>query len=509
MFWLSSLFWLVLNKATIGYRRTSSFPFKKKNIHSSSCSSNSSTPRDKPKRNHSTMIRIGTWNVLLPTDEYDADYGCPLQIALCQNDATAKAACTRARQRRVWNAIEDSSAALDVLSLQEVSDDFLALQSARRSSRWTLVHRSDECALLLSTRSNYQAISVYNVHVERLSGCPSVPVVVFGPRPTITNASTLPDSGARIAVGSVHVQPSSSSASDTMSAWYAAAAAAMRNATAAWQLRYPHRANSSIESLASSSSATVKPTRVVVAPAVAMVLAGDFNYNLTDPALHLPIGWNLVHGADDDDSGIRGTSQKEDNWMGNFDGFFVASSPLPPRGTKVACVDADCQLKATAVAVSMRGFMPKVVRGFTQGGRIHATAQFAVAGATTTANDGDATTVTMMNLLTPDDLIHAGNDDDLRLLFSKSSNFNDNRSDVQLVPLSNPRTQSLSDHVLVTASFSIATINMRPKSTTTRLVPFYVTAAVIAAVLAIAAIVRSFGNRRQGFDPVATRSSVT
>ena len=51
-----------------------------------------------------------------------------------------------------------------------------------------------------------------------------------------------------------------------------------------------------------------------------MILGGDFNQNLTD--LGAVRGWSVL-SVDVDENALLGTTQKELNWMGNFDGFLL------------------------------------------------------------------------------------------------------------------------------------------------------------------------------------------
>lgn len=190
------------------------------------------------RNNHRSSLRIGTWNVLLQADEYDLEYGCPLQISLCKNsnttytdnttnttNTTAEMDCTRARRKRVWQTMEDRAGSLDLFCLQEVEDAFLELQP--NGSSWTLIHRRDEGALFLNSRSSsYQVHATYDVSLPNLSGCSSVPMAIL--RYNYSSAGDFDADSAAIVVGSVHVQ---ASVSNIMQEWYSVTAEVIRNAT--------------------------------------------------------------------------------------------------------------------------------------------------------------------------------------------------------------------------------------------------------------------------------------
>jgi hypothetical protein len=313
------------------------------------------------------MIRVGTWNVLLMDDEYHTSWGCPLQIALCSSSNDTQVACTRQRRQRVWDAMEGQSDILDVLFLQEVEDDFLQLQSS--SSNWTTVARSGECAILLSTKSRFQVMSVYEVALSDLSGCSSVPMALLAVGASNNNSV--------VAVGALHVKASVSD----MDLWYATACATFQNDSS-------HRRR------------------------IPFIIGGDFNHNLTSTTTTvLPLGWRLVYATNVEP--LLGTTQKEQNWMGNFDGFLVS---VPEDETR---------LVPQLVQATVAGFMPKVVRN----GQT-AVAQFDVA-----------------------------NDDEL--MFSAIS-----QEPFVSVPKSNSRTQVMSDHLLVTGAFVWRNANTPSESPT-------------------------------------------
>lgn len=308
----------------------------------------------------SLSVRAATWNVLLQGDEYDPEYGQPLSIKLC---AGREDACTLTRWERVWSVIEEKASAVDVLLLQEITDTFLGLQPV--DSSWTLVRRSGECGVLMSGRSNFTVTTTFDVAMPGLSGCPAVPMVL------------LDDA---FAIGSVHVRASVTN----RTAWYSSAVQALTGALSG-----------------------ASPTRAL--------LGGDFNHNLTEvgATFTLPTSWTLAY--DPNIQPILGTSQKEYNYMGMFDGFFLSPAIVPFNPKAM-----------------VRGFMPKVVQGLPQNGQIQEYAQF--------------------------------NFSSNQLFFSASSNFAASMGVV--VPRSHPLNEALSDHLLVAATFAT------PKPRTVRYVVY-------------------------------------
>lgn len=198
--------------------------------------------------------------------------------------------------------------------------------------------------------------------------------------------------------------------------------------------------------------------------------------------------------------------------MGNFDGFFVSPAWFQRGLGKRGALDVtsnDQVVKVTDVAVSMEGFMPKVVQNLPQGidRTLQATAQFAVAakGAAVTNSSVVAVATTLEKMLLTD------NNWDLQLFFSASSDFSNSSDDVVAVPRSNPRLQSLSDHLMVEATFCVTgfALSSSPAAsqTATRPVPWLlyrsITAAVAILVVAVAAARRIIGGaRRSEFDLV-------
>lgn len=487
-----------------------------------------------------SSFRVGTWNILSPSDELDPDYGCPLQIAICQHSNTTPTsssnetapppptdddkigggdfcngtttATTRARYQRIWHVLEDQAAALDVMCLQEASDLFWSLHNSssssssnntvnnkcsetsnsslysNASSHWTLVHQSGECAILHSTFSKYSVVvgSQQLVDLPNLSGCPALPLLAFSLSHTNNNSNTSSRRSMSAAddddyssattttflVGSVHVQASVTN----MSEWYATAAALLLQNTT---FVFSSSSNDDTDPLASPTS-----NRSVV-----FVLGGDFNHNLTDVnsnknasssgAVHQPDHWSVVAAEHDKNNSwlpTACTSQKEHNWMGSFDGFWVSepyiwqqqqqqdqeySNPLQNHSLR---------LESSQVKVHIEGFMPKVVLGLPQGGVEQSITQFAVITTSVTSNG----TTVITGLASIERIQEWSTDDDvLQLVFNSASDFSSiidggsdsiNASNITgnssaemlfAMPHSNPRTQVLSDHMMVSASFLV------------------------------------------------------
>jgi hypothetical protein len=309
------------------------------------------------------MLKVATWNVLLEEDEYNLQWGNPLSIAFCGGGN--QSACLFARWRRIWDQLEslpDDNNNNDVALLQEVQDGFLQLQSPL--SNWTVWHRMGECAIL-GRRNDVVNLTVhakYEVNVPGLSGCPAVPMVVM--------SSAADKDNTQIHLGSLHV------------------AASIPNLTE-WL---------DTVALPSFRTGTNNATRII--------LGGDFNHNLTDvPAIMgQEQGWSVVRSSSNNP--LEGTSQKEDNWMGNFDGFLVYGMEAQRDPS-----------------VLLQGFMPKVVQGYPQHGDvIQEVGQFQWEEQTS------------------------------KLLFSAKSSIR-NLATVKEIPKSHPVKEALSDHLLVTATF--------------------------------------------------------
>jgi hypothetical protein len=381
----------------------------------------------------SSSIRVGTWNVLLPLDEYDPEYGCPLQIALCSSSTSStsqvndssiqmtREECTLARQERVWQTLQDRAASLDVVAIQEVDSNFLQLLN-RTNSSWTVIHQSGECALLLSTYSNYYAVASYTVELPRLSGCPSVPLTMFQmDNVDIDAGENAVNSSTLYIVGSIHVQASVTD----MDEWY----------NVSEQLLY----NASIAALTAR-------TGDVASTQFALIVAGDFNHNLTDAKPRND--WQLVYATNNANL-FYGTTQKEYNWMGVFDGFWVSPPFLYAGGVTdkisaggVTRPNDNLLLQTVNVQAFVDGFMPKVMYHLPQLDGVEQTkAQFAI------LSRQNHSLVSRERILEWNDA-----DEDLVLAFSESSDF-ENDPDVFIVPHANPYTQVLSDHMMVTAIF--------------------------------------------------------
>jgi Endonuclease/Exonuclease/phosphatase family len=378
----------------------------------------------------SPELRVGTWNVLSFADEYDADFGCPLSIAICPNDDTSnlsgyRSAFTQQRQQRIWNRIESLYDALDVLCLQEVQEDFLSLHNTS-ASHWTMVQQSTECAIFISKAAVFHLKTSYNVtNIPNLSGCASVPIVVL--LPPSYNASWS-DASPSYLIGSVHVQASVTD----MDAWYQSAWDAIYKSTIALEDWRP-------------------------ANPVWVILAGDFNHNLTAPSN----GTRWTQVAVGNESLLPGTTQKEYNYMGNVDGFLISSAPLFNVSQKDATL---LRLEASNVSCHLEGFMPKVVQGFLQGNVVQEAAQFSLAW----IKDEENLTQFWNESQLQDFAMNRSSNDTpslLQLLFSESSSFVSSDL-VQVVPNSNPFSQALSDHLLVTATFGVVPVNTRDDAPT-------------------------------------------
>ena len=213
------------------------------------------------------MLNIATWNILLESDEFNANWGNPLSIANCPDQH----ACVTAQWVRLWNKLDElqHEQQLQVVLLQEVEDGFL--QSQPDSSNWMLARRSGECAILVSSE-----IAVHRTYelddIPGLSGCPAIPMAVIAEDG---------EERKRIHVGSLHLK-----SSIDLAEWFASA----------------------LPTLSANNST--------------LVLGGDYNENLTD--INTVHDW-LVLSSDICQNTIQGTSQKEYNWIGNFDGFVMHS----------------------------------------------------------------------------------------------------------------------------------------------------------------------------------------
>ncbi len=376
-------------------------------------------------------LRIGTWNILSLDDEYNLEYGCPLSIAWCPN-RNETTNCTQQRYERIWNVLEEQTENYDIACLQEVSDDFLAIQQQPdESSNWTVVQRNQECAVLQSNASPWQIVTSFNVtNVPNLSGCRDLPMVVLqSPQQQQQNRTI------SYLVGSVHVQASV----PNMSVWYQATIAAILNTTNYHQ---------------EEEVMTVEGGTDWMQHPVLMIVGGDFNHNLNTTTTNAtttdspPEPWTLVAPTD---ILVQGTTQKEYNFMGMYDGFLVSSASMllqqPPNATDNTNITDLWSFNATNASVYMKGFMPKVVYGFPQqeNRTIQTTAQFALIS--TTADNHTFWNATMVPEYMNDTL------SGLQLLFSPSSDFT-SPNDTIIVPYSHPIHEALSDHLFVSATFT-------------------------------------------------------
>jgi hypothetical protein len=364
-------------------------------------------------------IRVGTWNVLLQGDEFEPDYGTPLQIAVCSDQAE----CTSARYGRVWNEIETRAPLLDVMLLSEADDSFKASQIL--FSSWILIHQSGDCALYVSMYSTFSVVTTFSTMLNDLSGCPSVPMAILQPTNEIIDGSS---ASSFFIVGSVHVKASV----ENMTEWYASAAPIILETTGS----VVHNITSGIASVSSS-----------------FILGGDFNKNLTESIMP-DNRWNVVYGKNNADVLLHGTSQKEYNWMGSFDGFWV-TVPLDFTVMKDNFEDyyndalwvpsEATMLQASDTVAHNIGFMPKVVQGLPQGGIVQSMAQFAVVyGVNGSVISADQILKWATN----------SKDDDRYLAYSASSKF-DGSGKTIAIPRSNPLTEVLSDHMMVTSTFTV------------------------------------------------------
>jgi hypothetical protein len=248
---------------------------------------------------------------------------------------------------------------------------------------------------------------------------------------------------------------------------------------------------------------------------VMIILGGDFNHNLTsissnssnttdnmeDPQqqqLGLPYNdWMLV-APSSNDSIIRGTTQKEYNYMGIYDGFLASTKSMmlqlndPSSFSNISSSNNNennnknknntlttlssnnsttWTCNVTNVFGSTQGFMPKVVYQFPQEENrvIQTTAQFALISHHKN-NNNDTSTPSFWNNITfwNDTMVqeYINNDknesewwySNLTLIFSASSNFTDlNANDITVVPDSHPIHDALSDHSFVSATFTMTT----------------------------------------------------
>jgi len=205
--------------------------------------------------------------------------------------------------------------------LEEALDlDVIALQEAEdgffelqpEDSVWEVAAMSGQCSLLVRRGGEWSVLEVFNLEIADMTGCDFAPAV----------ALSRGDDTEKIVFSSVHVQASVSD----MDSWYEEAAKVI-------------------------SAAGVAHTYPI------SIIGGDFNHNASS-ASSLPEGWGISapHTMLSD-----GTSQHQDGWMGSFDQFFHSSS------------SSDLRLTTKAI---VRGFMPKSVEGFEQGGNVVERAQF-------------------------------------------------------------------------------------------------------------------------------------
>jgi hypothetical protein len=503
-------------------------------------SSSSSTSSIVQQQELHLPLRIGTWNVLLYEDEYDLNYGCPLSIAFCMNTSTTttttgggsndirKRECTKQRQQRIWNIIEASYEQYDLLCLQEVNDDFISLQ--RIISNWTMIHRNMECVLFLSSNSTFSVITTYTIRtIPNLSGCTALPMVVLQ-QPQQEQEQVASNNSSNYAtnspityiVGSVHVQASVTN----MSIWYQSTIDAIVNNTYNEVVLLTGNHNNTTSTVSNEYHWMKQPVMIIV--------AGDFNKNLTTgsnvstsvtsssssssssstativPMIEQPPdkNWTIVSP---NDIVIHGTTQKEYNFMGYYDGFLYTTTSIRlyiPENDTIVSSSSSTALTNENSAISyyysmnvinasihtMDGFMPKVLYGFPQNNHtIQDVAQFALISTSSIETNNmnhtdpknqitnELSNYTLWNASTVQHWMDNNHNNsnssivvppmDLQFIFSKSSNFpftsasttttnnnntnDDHGNDTIVVLQSHPLLDSLSDHLFIAASFHV------------------------------------------------------
>jgi hypothetical protein len=120
----------------------------------------------------------------------------------------------------------------------------------------------------------------------------------------------------------------------------------------------------------------------------------------------------------------------------NFEDYYNDALWVPSEAT---------MLQASDTVAHNIGFMPKVVQGLPQGGIVQSMAQFAVVyGVNGSVISADQILEWATN----------SKDDDRYLAYSASSTF-DGSGKTIAIPRSNPLTEVLSDHMMVTSTFTI------------------------------------------------------
>ena len=457
--------------------------------------------QQEPLSTPEVALRVGTWNVLSYDDEYNIDYGSPLSISFCHqnhnNDTSVN--CTKARYQRIWMMLEELSDKYDIICLQEVSDEFLALQhqssslkqqeeqaqSVSFASNWTIVHRNQECVILSSNFSQFHIITTYHIStIPNLSGCNALPMVVLQQQQQQVQDSSSSPNKTRISylVGSVHVQASVTN----MTLWYQSTVDAILNTTY-------HEVMDSSSTPASTSYINANNSSTTfydwMQYPVMIILGGDFNHNITTVALtdnttkdiipleieQPPKNWTLVAPSSTEIL-VKGTTQKEYNYMGNYDGFLVSTIPMmllqypPSQLLNIAATAPNdttvWNFNITNAFVNMKGFIPKVVYGFPQNQNrsIQTIAQFALVSIDNKKENNDTTTMSWNNTIFWNDTMvkdyYSNNQNDtvllsdLQLLFSPCSDFTNASEMITIVPYSHPIHEVLSDHLFVSASFT-------------------------------------------------------
>ena len=416
------------------------------------------------------VLRIGTWNILSYEDEYSIEYGCPLSISFCPKDNETTVTtqvpsinnCTRQRYQRIWNMLEQQEDQYDIICLQEVSDDFLAVQQPSVvTSNWTVVHRNQECVLLLSNASAFHIITTYHItSIPNLSGCDALPMVVL-------QQQSSSSSQLSYLVGSVHVQASVTN----MSVWYQSTIDAILNTTYDEIITETTEKNTTV-----NTDWMEHPVMIIV--------GGDFNHNLTTSSTLspfnttttasdiLPHHWTLVAPSPKEII-VQGTTQKEYNYMGVYDGFLASTtsmmlqypSSLINTTTRMSTSNITIwNSSVTDTLVHMNGFMPKVVSGFPQqeNRTIQTTAQFALISKSSYSD----TKTTFWNATMVENYFNSTGRNktetlsNLHLIFSPSSNFMVPNAMIAILPYSHPIHDALSDHLFVAASFTFSATSL-------------------------------------------------
>jgi len=305
------------------------------------------TPADPPG-----PLRVGSWNILRAESAWTSDWGCPIEIEVCEG---RQEECTVSRFARLWAKIESLSGELDVLLLQEADAQFMAALS--ESSHWEETAISGMCVVLRSTKSSFKVRETMNLAIPDLSTCGAAAPAAVLER----------DDGAVAAVLAVHAHH-----------------------------ELPKEAIYNWTQIAIETFVAALPDDAVASA----VIGGDFNKNLTE--FQLDPTWQATKG--NLARGNIGDFTANDNFgdIGDIDGFLTT-------------------MPFAAYTIHVAGMMPKHVKDFVQRGEMQTEGRFTVS-------------------------------DDRESVFYQVAP----GSPVEPVPNSNPRTETLSDHLLVTAEFDLS-----------------------------------------------------